>query len=63
MQNNVNSLNFIDEKIDYLASIVATKNKTEEDEKLCFKIDQNEMIQYLLQNDKLNLTFQSRRIK
>lgn len=47
------------EKIDYLASIVATKNKTEEDEKLCFKIDQNEMIQYLLQNDKLNLTFKA----
>ena len=47
------------EKIDYLCSIVATKNKTEEDEKLCFKIDQNEMIQYLLQNDKLNLTFKA----
>lgn len=51
--------NRIDEKINYLCSIVATKNKTEEDQKFCFKIDQNEMIQYLLQNDKLNLTFKA----
>ena len=56
---HVNSTNAIDEKIDYLASIIATKNQTEEEQKFCFKIDQNEMIQYLLQNNKLNLTFKA----